>query len=55
MINDPAVDPALKGDLRKSRVLLTQAQMCDISLQKLKLRRLMRGRDRSLAEHQVRT
>lgn len=41
MINDPAAAPALKRDLRESRVLFTQAQMCDISLQKLRLRRLL--------------
>lgn len=39
MINDPAVDSALKRDSRESRVLFTQAQMCDISLQKLRLLR----------------
>lgn len=41
MINDPAVAPALKRDIRESRVLFTQAQMRDISLQKLRLRRLL--------------
>lgn len=54
MRNDAAVDPALKRDLRKSRLLFLHAQGCHISLQKMTLRRLLRGWNRSLAEHQGR-